>query len=76
LAELNTIILAGCVVSLNDLPTTPSTVLELGIKDRETLIQEIVDRNPGPRLGEVKKSCEACGIEVELPLSLASLFRL
>jgi len=76
LAELNTIILAGCVVSLNDSPTTPNTVLELGIKDRETLIKEIVDRNPGPRLGEVSKACEACGTEIELPLSLASLFRL
>jgi len=76
LAELNTMILAGCVVSLNDSPTTPNTVLELGILDRETLIREIVEHNPGPRLGEVTKACEACGTEVDLPLSLASLFRL
>jgi hypothetical protein len=76
LAELNTIILAGCVLSINESPTTPNTVLELGIQDRETLIREIIDRNPGPRLGEVTKACEACGTDVELPLSLASLFRL
>ena len=75
-AELNSMILSGCVVSINDAPTTPSTVLELGILDRETLIEEIVERNPGPRLGEVVKACEVCGNEVDLPISLAGLFRL
>lgn len=76
IAELNTMILSGCLVSLNESPTSPSTVLELGIADRETLITEIVNRNPGPRLGEVTKACEVCGTEVEVPLSLAALFRL
>lgn len=75
-AELNTMILSGCVLSLNGSPTNPSTVLELGILDRETLIKEIIDRNPGPRLGEVSKACEVCGTDVDLPLSLAALFRL
>lgn len=75
-AELNTLILNGCLVSVNDSPITPSTVLELGISDRETLIKEIVEKNPGPRLGEVSKACQACGEEVDLPLSLAALFRL
>ena len=75
-AELNTIILNGCVVNVNDSPITPSTVLELGIADRETLIAEIIEKNPGPRLGEVSKACKACGNEVDLPLSLAALFRL
>jgi hypothetical protein len=75
-AELNTIILNGCLVGINDSSITPSTVLELGIADRETLIQEIIEKNPGPRLGEVSKACQACGNEVDLPLSLAALFRL
>jgi hypothetical protein len=76
LAELNTMILSGCLLSLNESPTSPSTVLELGIADRETLITEIVNRNPGPRLGEVTKACEVCGTETDVPLSLAALFRL
>jgi hypothetical protein len=75
-AELNTLILSGCVTSLNESPVTPLSVLELGIQDRETLIKEIIEHNPGPRLGEVSKVCEACGKEVDLPLSLAALFRL
>ena len=44
--------------------------------DREKLIAEIVEKNPGPRLGEVKKACQACGEDMETPLSLAALFRL
>lgn len=75
-AELNTLILSGCVLSVNGLPTTPATVLNLGIADRDALIVDIMERNPGPRLMEVTKACEACGNDVELPLSLAALFRL
>jgi len=75
-AELNTLILAGCVLSINGLPTTPTTVLNLGIADRDDLIIDIMERNPGPRLMEVTKACEDCGEKVELPLSLAALFRL
>ena len=76
-SELMTIILAGCIVSINGTPSLGvQTALNLGILDRETIISEIYKRTPGPRLGEVKKACEACGNEIPLPLSLASLFRL
>lgn len=76
-AEINTLLLAGCVVSINGLASMgASTVLKLGMKDRENIISEILTRNPGPRLGEVKTTCEACGEEIPMPLSLADLFRL
>lgn len=75
-AELNTILLAGCVGSINGSPSLgASSVLKLSWKDREKLVEEILDRNPGPRLGEVKKACEACGESMDLPLTLAALFR-
>ena len=75
-AELNTILLAGCVSSIDGRPSLgASTVLKLSWKDREKLVDEILERNPGPRLGEVKKACEACGEIIELPLTLAALFR-
>ena len=75
-AELNTILLAGCVASINGSPSIgASTVLRLSWKDREKLVDEILERNPGPRLGEVKKACEACGESVDLPLTLSALFR-
>ena len=76
-AELMTIILSGCLVSINGTPSLGvQTALNLGILDRETIISEIYKRTPGPRLGEVKKACKACGNEIPLPLSLASLFRI
>jgi hypothetical protein len=77
LAELNTILLAGCIRSVNGEPSIgASTALKLGMSDRDALVAEIVKRAPGPRLGEVKTTCEACGEDIPLPLSLADLFRL
>ena len=76
-AEINTMLLAGCVMSVNDEPSMgASTVLSLGMNDRSKIIDEIIARNPGPRLGEVKKMCKACGEFIALPLSLVELFRL
>jgi len=75
-AELNTILLAGCVLAVNDEPSMgASTVLSLGMQDRSKIVEEIISRNPGPRLGEVKKACKACGEFIALPLSLVDLFR-
>lgn len=76
-AEVNTILLSGCIVSIDGSPSIGTGVaLSLGMNDRSKIIEQIIDRNPGPRLGEVKKVCKACGEDIELPLSLADLFRL
>jgi hypothetical protein len=75
--ELVTALLSGCIISVNDEPSIgKSTALNLGMSDRELLVKEIYARNPGPRLGEVNKACEACGKNITLLLSLADLFRL
>jgi hypothetical protein len=77
MSELSTILLAGCVTSLNGAPSVGTgTVLQLGMMDREKINNEIAERNPGPRLLEVSKACEVCGETVNLPLSLAALFRI
>jgi hypothetical protein len=76
-SELNTILLAGCIKSVNGEPAIgATTALNLGMADREAIINELLARTPGPRLGEVKTTCEACGEDVATPLSLADLFRL
>ena len=76
-AELNTILLEGCVLAVNGKGSLgTSTVLKLGMADREKIISEVLEKNPGPRLGEVTKTCEACGEKIETPLSLVALFRL
>ena len=76
-AEINTLILSGCITSINGSPTFgASTALALSMSDRSKIVDEIIRRNPGPRLGEVSKACQACGEGVPLPLSLTDLFRL
>lgn len=76
-AELNTLLLSGCIVALDGAPSLgASTALSLGMADRNKIVDEIIKRNPGPRLGEVKKACKACGEDILLPLSLLDLFRL
>jgi hypothetical protein len=75
--EVNTMLLAGCILSVNGAPSIGAqTALGLGMSDRSRIIDEIIERNPGPRLGEVKKVCRACGEDIPLPLSLLDLFRL
>lgn len=76
-AEVNTILLGECILAVDDRPVVGSqAALSLGMADRAVVINEILDRNPGPRLGEVKKSCKACGSSIDLPLGLTDLFRL
>jgi hypothetical protein len=76
-AELNTILLENCVLGIDGKASLgASTVLKLGIADRDTLISDILEKNPGPRLGEVTKTCEACGEVNPTPVSLVALFRL
>ena len=76
-AELSTILLTGCITKINGSPTVGTdAALRLGISDRESIGEEISERSPGPRLSEVTKACEACGKAINIPLSLAALFRL
>lgn len=76
-AEISTILLAGSIQAVNGMPVIASDLARnLGMADREKLMMEILEKNPGPRLLEVKKACEACGELTNVPLSLASLFRL
>ena len=76
-AEINTLVLAGCIVSVNGRPSVGAgTALALSMNDRNKILDEIIARTPGPRLGEVTKACKACGESMELPLSLVDLFRL
>lgn len=75
-AELNTLMLAGCVRSIDGRDVLDaSQVLNLGIVDRNTLLEELSERIPGPQWDEIAKDCPNCGEEVSLPLSADQLFR-
>jgi hypothetical protein len=75
-AEITTAVLSGCLVSVNGNPSMGvSTAKSLSMSDRAAIAGEIMNRTPGPRLGEVVKACEACSTTHVVPLSLAGLFR-
>jgi hypothetical protein len=77
-SELNTMLLAACVQSINGFPVagSPTTINNLGLADREKLISAIADRRIGPQFGEVKLPCAGCEENIDIALSLADLFRL
>lgn len=75
-AELSTILLQGCIVEINDMPIlNPSKVLDLSIRDRRKIADEIVKRTPGPQMQDITAPCPKCGETLEVPLSLAALFQ-
>jgi hypothetical protein len=75
-AELDTILLTSCITEIAGQPViNDDRIKNLGIKDRRAILEEIAKRNPGPQLSEIKKACASCGQEVELPVTLAELFR-
>ena len=75
-AEIDSIILMGCIISLNDSPVVSmDQVRKLSVATRRKLLDAISTRNPGPQLSELSKPCQSCGQEVPLPLTLADLFR-
>lgn len=75
-AELDTILLKDCIASINEMPVVDiKQILNLSVTDRRKILMEIAERNPGPELSEIKKTCAACSQEVTIPLSLADLFR-
>ena len=75
-AELDTILLKSCVESINgNVVLNVQQIKDLSLKDRRDLIKAITDRNPGPQLSEIKKTCKSCDSEVSLPMTLADLFR-
>jgi len=76
-AALTTVLLENCLLGVNGKGSLGnSTVLKLGIADRDTLVEAILENNPGPQLGAVKKTCEACGESNDTPISILALFRL
>jgi len=75
-AEMSTALLSDCVMKINGTPLfSPNLILELSIRDRRKISEEIVKRNPGPRLQDVTVPCPQCSVELEVPLSTAALFQ-
>lgn len=75
-AEANTLMLSRCIIKVaGQRPLDPLAFARgLGMKDRSTLLNELVDKQPSVSL-EVKTNCAACGEEVPLGISWGTIFR-
>ncbi len=79
-AEANTVVLDRIILSIRDgedgeeVFDEPGTALRMSIKDRQTILQEVAKRQPGPRYNEITFTHEDCGREVTVPFGLMSLF--
>jgi hypothetical protein len=75
-AEINTVLLADCIQSVNGMPPLgPDSVRDIPMSDRRLLLKEIEARRAGPRFREVTTKCPACDAEQESVLSIAAMFR-
>lgn len=75
-AEQNTLILSRCIVRVNGeiLPDPIGFARNMGIRDRTSLLEELVNRQPDVDL-EVKMTCLGCGGDIRFALGWADLFR-
>jgi hypothetical protein len=81
-AEANTILIMHSVEEIRGpggnvrISGDKDAARKLGITDRQTLVQEMSERMPGPQYNEVRFKHEpGCGTEVRLEVTLADLFR-
>lgn len=73
--QLKTETLVHCVVSIDGRPTSRPDILDMGMADRNTLLDRLAELQPGPDYREVRLDCQGCGREFPLDLTLTDLFR-
>jgi hypothetical protein len=75
-AELGSIILENTVLEIDGRPVVSKTqVQNLGIADRQAILNEMVKRNPGPKFNVISVTCPDCESEVQVPISLGTMFQ-
>jgi hypothetical protein len=75
-AELNTLLLEQTVVKIGNAPVLSKLqVQNLGLVDRRKIVEEINKRVCGPQFEDLKLNCPDCEGEVQVPISLGTLFR-
>ena len=75
-AELNTLLLEQTVVKIGEAPVVSKIqVQNIGLTDRRKLVDEINNRVCGPQFNDLVIPCPDCEGEVQVPISLGTLFR-
>jgi len=76
IAELNTLLLEQTVVKIGEAPVVSKIqVQNLGLTDRRKIVDEINKRVCGPQFDDLTLGCPDCEGEVQVPISLGTLFR-
>jgi hypothetical protein len=76
LAESLTTLLEECVLEINgNAVYSKMQIQNLGIVDRRKIADAIADRNPGPQFDDLYVTCPDCESEVQVPISLGTLFQ-
>jgi hypothetical protein len=75
-SELNTHLFTKCVVSVNGEAVNGrlEVVRRLGMADRTTILNWLLENQPGPDYGAIKHTCTICGKETPLNLQAEHLF--
>lgn len=75
-AEALSILLENTVISIDGRNViSKAQVQNLGVLDRRAIADQIAERNPGPQFEDIVVSCPDCEGEVNVPISLGTLFR-
>lgn len=67
--------LRHCVLSIDGAPMNDEMVLNLGLADRKTLSEALLENMPGPDWEGVKMPCRQCGRESTLNMDIVALFQ-
>jgi len=75
--ELATILLHNTVNKINGMPVYDTRqILDIGLRDREIIAEEIAARIAGPKFDDIKLPCTECDGEVVVPINIGRLFRI
>jgi len=69
-------LIGRCLSEIDGMPAqTVAVARGLGIADRRTILEKLVDCQPGPRYEGVTLACPQCGEEFPLRITMDDLFR-
>lgn len=77
MAEMTTDILMTTVMEIDGASViSKSQVQDLGVVDRRKVSEALLEKSPGPQVGEAKGTCNSCGTTVVVGVNIGAIFRL
>jgi hypothetical protein len=80
-AQRETVLLSRCIISLTNaagvetsMAGFPSMAVNMSMPDRHAVLNELRDRQPGPKYDQIEYTCESCSKEVKVAVTLGHLF--